>query len=190
MRVTFEYDANGKNICELEEYWSNGQWVASHRFTCTRDAEGNMTSWWYHAWDGSSWTPENFRSRSGIAVTDDAGNNYYFNRCYNITFTFRAIISGVSSLNRNVPSVFSLSQNYPNPFNPSTNIKFELPRASQVNLSVFDILGCEVSVLVNDRRDAGVHDVRFDGSTLASAVYFYRLQAGDFVQSKKFLLLK
>jgi hypothetical protein len=58
-----------------------------------------------------------------------------------------------------------------------------------VNLSVYDILGRQVSVLVNDRRDAGVHDVKFDGSMLASGVYFYRLQAGDFVETRKLLIL-
>ncbi len=90
----------------------------------------------------------------------------------------------------NTPLRFNLEQNYPNPFNPTTTIRFELPRATQVNLSVFDILGREVSVLVNDRTDAGVYEVKFDGSNLASGVYFYRLQARDFVQSKRFLILK
>jgi photosystem II stability/assembly factor-like uncharacterized protein len=93
---------------------------------------------------------------------------------------------------------YILEQNYPNPFNPSTTITFELPMASVVRLSVYDILGREVSVLVDERRDAGVHEVKFDGSRLASGVYFYRLQArqtdggqaGDFVQTTGLLLLK
>jgi hypothetical protein len=72
----------------------------------------------------------------------------------------------------------------------NTTIKFELPRASQVNLSVYDILGREVSLLVNGKREAGVHEVKFDGSNLASGVYFYRLQAGDFVQTRTILLLR
>jgi photosystem II stability/assembly factor-like uncharacterized protein len=91
---------------------------------------------------------------------------------------------------RPIPNSVVLYQNYPNPFNPSTTIKFELPRASLVNLSVFDILGRELSVPVNDRRDAGVYDVKFDGSNLASGVYFYRLLVGDFVQTKKLMVLK
>ena len=89
-----------------------------------------------------------------------------------------------------LPTQYSLLQNYPNPFNPSTTIKYELPNSSVVRLSVYDILGREVSVLVNERREAGVHEVKFDGSNLASGVYFYRLQAGDFVQSKKLAVLK
>jgi photosystem II stability/assembly factor-like uncharacterized protein len=89
-----------------------------------------------------------------------------------------------------VPAGFRLCQNYPNPFNPSTTIKFELPKSSEVRLSVYDMLGREVSVLVHERREAGVHEVRFDGTNLASGVYVYRLQAGDFVQSKRMLVLK
>jgi hypothetical protein len=83
-----------------------------------------------------------------------------------------------------------LAQNYPNPFNPATTITYELPIASQVTLSVYDVLGREVSVLVNGRKNAGVHEVKFDGVNLPSGVYFYRLQAGDFCQSKKLVLLK
>jgi hypothetical protein len=70
------------------------------------------------------------------------------------------------------------------------SLKYELPSSSQVRLSVYDMLGREVSVLVNERRDAGVHEVTFDGSSLASGVYFYRLQAGEFLQSKRLMLLK
>jgi hypothetical protein len=76
------------------------------------------------------------------------------------------------------PTEFSLSQNYPNPFNPSTTIGFGIsgPGSSWVKLAVYDMLGREVAVLVNDRREAGYHEVRFDGSGLSSGVYFYRIQ--------------
>jgi hypothetical protein len=83
-----------------------------------------------------------------------------------------------------------MQQNYPNPFNPSTTIRYELPEPSQVRLTVYDILGRELSVLVNERRDAGVHEVKFDASGLSSGVYFYRIQAGDFVQSKRLTVLR
>jgi len=89
-----------------------------------------------------------------------------------------------------LPHAFLLQQNYPNPFNPNTTMKYELPKSADVRLSVFDMLGREASVLVNDRRDAGVHEVKFDASLLSSGVYFCRMQAGDFVQSKKLMLVK
>jgi hypothetical protein len=100
------------------------------------------------------------------------------------------IIAGVRAPEDPLGTASALSQNYPNPFNPSTTIKFELPKSTMVRLSVYDMLGREVSVLVNERREAGVHEVKFDASGLSSGVYFYRLTAGTFVQARKLLLLK
>jgi hypothetical protein len=103
----------------------------------------------------------------------------------------RALIElSVGPSSNEVPAQFSLSQNYPNPFNPSTTIKFELPNTSHVSLNVYDILGREVSVLVNERKAPGSYEVKFDGSNLASGVYFYRLQTESFVDTKKLLLLR
>lgn len=89
-----------------------------------------------------------------------------------------------------LPADVTLAQNYPNPFNPTTTIKYGLPTSSEVRLSVFDMLGREVSVLVNERMDAGVHDVKFDASGLASGIYLYRLQAGTYVQTRKLALVR
>jgi poly(3-hydroxybutyrate) depolymerase len=88
------------------------------------------------------------------------------------------------------PVAFSLEQNYPNPFNPVTTIRFGLARGVDVNLTIYDILGRRVAVLVNERMGAGNHDVKFDGAHLASGVYFYRLHAGSFVKTMKLLLLR
>jgi hypothetical protein len=88
------------------------------------------------------------------------------------------------------PRKVRLFQNYPNPFNPITAISYQLSAVSNVKLVVYNMLGSEVAVLVNERRNAGVHEVRFDGSSLASGVYFYRLKAGGFTETRKFILLK
>jgi hypothetical protein len=85
---------------------------------------------------------------------------------------------------------FKLSQNYPNPFNPTTTIEFSLNSTQEVSLKVFDVLGREVATLVNERRAAGSYRVNFDASTLSSGTYFYRLQAGDVMESKKMMLVK
>jgi hypothetical protein len=99
-------------------------------------------------------------------------------------------IVGISNNGGVIPHSYALSQNYPNPFNPSTVIKYSLPKAGLVKLVVFDILGREVRTLVNEIKTAGIYSVNFDASSLASGVYFYRVESGDFVQTKKMLLIK
>ena len=88
-----------------------------------------------------------------------------------------------------LPGEFQLFQNYPNPFNPSTTIAYELPKASIVQLTVYDILGRELKTLVNELKQAGRYEATFNASHLASGVYMYRLKAGSFVETKKLLWL-
>ena len=92
--------------------------------------------------------------------------------------------------NAALPTDFNLSQNYPNPFNPATTIKYSLPNDSYVRISIFNILGQEVATLVNTTKSAGFHSVTFNANNLASGIYIYRMQAGDFVQTKKLMLMK
>ncbi len=111
------------------------------------------------------------------------------------TFTdVRIKTRGVSGVEEDgdagLPKEFSLRQNYPNPFNPATTIEFSLPIDAQVQLTVFDILGREVTTLIDRKMEAGQHNVSFDASKYASGVYFYRLKAGDQIFKKKMMLLK
>lgn len=85
---------------------------------------------------------------------------------------------------------FALGQNYPNPFNPATVINYQLPVNGLVTLKVYDVLGKEVITLVNEEKPAGVYEVNFNAADFASGVYVYKLQAGDFVSSKKMILTK
>jgi hypothetical protein len=103
---------------------------------------------------------------------------------------FETVVTDDVPVSEALPAEFALEQNFPNPFNPSTTIRYELPKATEVRLGIFDMLGREVSVLVNARRDAGVYEVKFDASRLVTGVYLCRLQAGDFVQTRKLLLLE
>lgn len=91
---------------------------------------------------------------------------------------------------KNVPESFALLQNYPNPFNPSTQITFSLPERSNVTLKIYDVLGKEITTLVNEPKSAGTYTVNFDASRLSSGVYIYSIQAGDFLESRKMLLMK
>ncbi len=98
--------------------------------------------------------------------------------------------TGVREQKSPVPLTFRLEQNYPNPFNPVTHIQFQIPTSSHVTLMVYDILGREVATPVNEQLNAGRYETTFDGSRLASGVYFYRVRAGNFVQTRKLLLQK
>jgi hypothetical protein len=100
------------------------------------------------------------------------------------------VVSDVNEDETINPVEFNLSQNYPNPFNPSTTIYYALPEASNVTLKIFNTLGEEVSVLVNSVMEAGTHEVNFEASQLNSGIYFYQLRTGNFVETKKMMLLK
>lgn len=99
--------------------------------------------------------------------------------------------TGISDETDNqMPTEFTISQNYPNPFNPSSNIRFGLPESGEVRLEVYNMLGQRVTTLVDQRMQAGWHTVTFDASTLSSGTYIYRITSGDFVQTKKMMLIK
>ena len=88
------------------------------------------------------------------------------------------------------PKKFQLYQNYPNPFNPATKISFNLPESEHVVLTVFDTLGKKVRTILNESIHAGFHEIEFNAGQLPGSVYFYRLQAGESIQTRKFILLK
>jgi hypothetical protein len=99
-------------------------------------------------------------------------------------------ITAVKKENSGLPSSFSLSQNYPNPFNPSTTINFSIPHSGQVTLKVYDLLGREVTTLVNEELKFGNYSTKFEASSLASGIYVYRLTAKNFTATKKMVLVK
>jgi hypothetical protein len=99
-------------------------------------------------------------------------------------------VTSEHSLARTYPVHVELLQNYPNPFNPSTMIRYSLPNRSQVTLTVFNTLGQQITILQNGEQEAGYHEVQFDGAGLSSGVYFYRMQVGEFVETKRLLLLR
>jgi hypothetical protein len=89
-----------------------------------------------------------------------------------------------------LPASFELMQNYPNPFNPTTSIKYKISEASLVSIKVYDLIGREVSVLINEVKQPGVYEVSFGAENLASGVYFYTMTAGEFSSARKMNLLK
>lgn len=98
--------------------------------------------------------------------------------------------TGINNISTEIPEKYFLAQNYPNPFNPSSNIKFKIKDSKFVTLKVFDGAGKEVATLVNENLQAGEYEAKFDGSALSSGVYFYKLTAGNFSETKKMVLIK
>jgi hypothetical protein len=113
------------------------------------------------------------------------GNDPAFRRGYIIIRSVTGVDDGEQT-----PRAFMLNQNYPNPFNAQTTIDYFLPEKSQVRLDIYDILGREIGVIVNDKQKAGPHSVSFDASALSSGIYFYRLKAGKYKQTRHFSVTK
>ena len=131
-------------------------------------------------------TPIPVSSRS-ITVPVEVTDPLYGYRIYVVPV---GNLSFVEASRQLIPFDFALNQNYPNPFNPATIISFSIPERQFVSLKVFDMLGKEVKNLVNGYYSAGRHAIRFDASNLTSGIYFYTLQAGDFVSSRKMVVVK
>ncbi len=113
----------------------------------------------------------------------------------NVFYNPSSATIGIETISSGVPDKFMLHQNYPNPFNPLTKIKFDLPAAGiqnngLVRITVYDLAGREVAALVNQQLRPGSYEVEFDGSNLASGIYFYTISAGEFIQTKKLTLIK
>jgi hypothetical protein len=97
---------------------------------------------------------------------------------------------GINQISSEVPESFSLSQNYPNPFNPTTNIKFQIAKSGFVKMIVYNALGKEIKNLVNQQLQPGTYEADFDAGNLPSGVYYYKLELGEFTQTKKMVLVK
>jgi ligand-binding sensor domain-containing protein len=158
--------------------------------------------------DGSNWTsyslPGNYTEWRISAIAIDDSNHKWIGSSYNtypvgtsydytstvLTDFYEGNANGVTGQISSAKKVFELQQNYPNPFNPSTNISYTVADRQFVNLKVVDILGREVATLVNEEKPAGQYSVKFNAANIPSGVYFYKLQAGSNIQTKKMILLK
>jgi len=142
--------------------------------------------------NGLSWINKNQGLGTGIVFALLITNSYIFASGIDDEVWRRLYseIIGIQNISGEIPSGFQLHQNYPNPFNPTTNIRYNLPKNGFVKLVVFDITGKEIETLVNEKQSVGTYEAKFDGSQLSSGVYFYKMQAGDFIQTKKMFLLK
>jgi hypothetical protein len=136
---------------------------------------------------------EAFEVLMNSSITDDitgsVPNNEFGYGRIDVQAALQELITDVQKED-DVPVAYSLKQNYPNPFNPSTTIEYSLPDNELVKIKVYDVLGNEITTLVNDIQSAGTYKVSFDAKNLSTGVYFYRISAGNFQEIRKMIFLK
>ncbi|MCI0448786.1 MAG: T9SS type A sorting domain-containing protein [Chlorobi bacterium] len=143
---------------------------------------------------GNTWNIMTTGGLTNIRFIDfyKSGNNIYG---YAVAISGEVLklidnVMGIQTISSEIPDKFSLSQNYPNPFNLTTNIKFQIPKSGFVKLTVFDVLGKEIQVLINRQLSPGTYEADFEGSSLPSGVYYYKIETDVYVETRKMVLLK
>ncbi len=180
--------------------WTKANFVAYYIYSVDVDIDDNIyacsysTGIFLSSTYGDSWIPVGLSGAGLNTLLIDNSHSESINYVYAAAadgnlYRADASITSVNAEN-GMPIEFSLFQNYPNPFNPTTTIKFSIPEDETITLKIFNILGQEVSTLLNKNMKSGLHEVEFDASSLSSGIYFYSLTAGKYAETKKLLLLK
>jgi len=180
----YTYDINNNLLTSIYQLWNNGAWENVWKQSYQYDSNNNLTTGNYYSWINSSWTPAD-----GSLIFRDDGNNSFGFYGFKITVVYKNSPTYIDT-EKVALTDYLLSQNYPNPFNPSTSIKYTITSRQFVQLKVYVVLGNEVATLVDEEKPAGSYEVEFNASKLSSGVYFYKIQAGSYVETKKMILIK
>ncbi len=172
--------------------WNTATEVNNYGFEILRQTknEDEWTKIGFVTGNGNSNSTKSYSFTDDFSVTPTIQSDKISYKLKQIDNEGQFTYSSIIEVDLGIPQEFSLSQNYPNPFNPSTTIKYSIPVSNVVSLKVFDVLGKEITTLVNGYKNAGNYEVNFDGSKLSSGTYFYQLKVGQFSETKKLLLLK
>ena len=186
VRMAVNYNSIAPDIVKLVEVWDNGKWINNCRNFETYTTDNYFTHGVFEFWEYGGWYPEDGPIH---LYNPDGFELHYLAHEMLVYYDGTTDVKDEKAINL---SGYELSQNYPNPFNPSTQISYQIPANSFVTLKVYDVLGNEVAVLVNEWKEAGSYSAQFTtiGKQLASGMYFYTLTAGKFMDTKKFILLK
>jgi len=162
IKWTFIYDGNN-SVQELRQNWGDSEWANYWMWTFNFDNADNKTERLWQSWGG-----------------------YWINRSKTL-YSYTNLTGIEQPVNI---KVYDLSNNYPNPFNPTTTISYSVPEIGFVTLIVYDVLGNMVVILVNEEKSSGIYEIKWDASYASSGIYFYRLKTGNFIKTKKMVLLK
>lgn len=191
-------DEDGDLLKEVEQIWNQSQWENNIRRNYSTNEDGNIKNVYAELWENNEWKDGN----GEIFFETDNFKGLFFTNQLEV---FYSQVTKLRDAEYSQIRDYTLSQNYPNPFNPVTTIEYSIPNdvetlrpdesgqgATSINviLKVYDILGREVKTLVNQKQTAGKYEVKFNASELSSGVYIYKLQAGDYQNSKKLILMK
>ena len=192
-KYSYTYDGNNNLIEDLRQHWYGSIWLNDTRVTYIYNVNNNKTEDLWQIWDGLNWAND-----YKLSFTYDGDNNLIeelgqhwggFNWINDIKSFLSYIPTEIEEFVGEV-SKYSLANNYPNPFNPSTTIEYQIPELSFVAIKVFDVIGNEITILLNEEKPAGSYEVKFNAEGLSSGIYFYQLIAGDFVKTKKMILIR
>ena len=177
-------DQNGNQILQLDQIWNGDIWENSIRRFFTFDGLDYTLTAFCEQWNGSQW----ISGDGDIIIENPDGYSVAFLNTNNVSIFYKTTM--VDDEPNYFMDNYYLEQNYPNPFNSTTNIKYTIPQSGGVTLTVYDMMGSEVAVILNRYQEAGSYDVIFQAKDLASGIYFYTLTSGNFMATKKLILLK
>ena len=183
-KITYTYDENGNQITWLYEEWENDQQVNSSKNTSTYDENGNQITWLYEEWENDQWV----KNDNWFQIKNYKKESYYHffgYKGYKIEITWRNITSVGNEIDNNLSTIA-----FPNPFVNSTTIKYNLFEPSNVKIEIYNTLGNKITILVNEYKDVGEHQVIFNADNLPQGIYYYTIQIGKQIKSRKLLLVK
>ncbi len=177
-------DENHNQIEQIDQFWDNTYWVNDIHLYYSYNASHYVLTGNSWLWQNNQWVPGD----SPLMVQNPDGLTIAF--ITNFLYGYYSDIVGVNDVTAILVERLFLSENYPNPFNPSTAFRYHIPLSGNVEIKIFDILGREIAVLVNEIKAPGDYEVEWNASEFTSGIYFYQIKAESFVDTKKMILLK
>jgi len=195
-KYTYTYDENGNMTEDLRQYWQGEQWINDWIWTYTYDENGNRSEYLEQDWADEQWVNDwkvNYTYDENGNRSENLRQDWVGEQWVNVrkdSYLYEPAASIQENYIGTQPNEYNLYQNFPNPFNPSTTIEYDLPKSSDVKIEVYNIAGQKIQTLLNKKMAAGSHQVEFNAQNLSSGVYFYRIEAGEYQDVKKMILLK
>jgi hypothetical protein len=192
------YTPSGREAEVVNAWWRHGVWETEERYLFSYDGDDRLHSLQHYDFVGGDWilssetrSDDGALSRTGSWHFGDGDDQTMdFHDFTELTFVYRAGVSGVPERPAPIPTETTLRQNFPNPFNPTTTIPFSVSAGARTSIAIFDVLGREIARPVDEWKDPGEYKVQFDAAALASGMYICRFASGDVTQTQKLMLVR